>query len=142
MHGVPGFGWDVSTFVLSPVSLGRGLTMRRRLESESSELKKDLILRAFWSCLQLERFVQTLHRSEVLERLLIAYGSDILAELDLPPSGISRLEDSMPLPSSITDSSTTEGANEDNPSMWMYYLAQIALRKLLNRAHTSLYKRG
>lgn len=24
--------------------------------------------------------------------------------------------------------------------MWMYYLAQIALRKLLNRVHTALYK--
>lgn len=66
MHGVPSFGWDVSSFVLSLVGLGRGLTMRRKLENESSELKKDLILRAFWSCLQLERFVQTLHRSGVL----------------------------------------------------------------------------
>jgi hypothetical protein len=31
---------------------------------------------------------------------------------------------------------------EDDPLMWMYYLAQIALRKLLNRVHTALYKQG
>jgi len=28
VHGVPGFGWDVSSSVLSSVGLGRDLTMR------------------------------------------------------------------------------------------------------------------
>ncbi|CUS09213.1 unnamed protein product [Tuber aestivum] len=107
--------------ILVRIRSRQSLTVDRRLESGGSELRRDMILRVFWSCLQLE--------------------SDILAELDLPPSGISRLEDSMPLPSGITDSSSTEGTDEDNSLMWMYYLAQIALRKLLNRAHTSLYKR-
>jgi hypothetical protein len=74
---------------------------------------------------------------------LFLFLSDVLAELDLPPSGITRLEDSMALPSSIAlppayDSET----REDDPLMWMYYLAQIALRKLLNRAHTTLYTKG
>ncbi|KAG0131492.1 hypothetical protein HOY82DRAFT_608088 [Tuber indicum] len=68
--------------------MGCQILVRMRLEGESNELRRDLILRAFWSCLQLE--------------------SDVLAELDLPPSGISRLEDSMPLPSSVTDSSSIE----------------------------------
>lgn len=65
--------------------------------------------------------------------------SDVLAELDLPPSGISRLEDAMPLPSCVAHDAETK---EDDPLMWMYYLAQIALRKLLNRAHTTLYNKG
>jgi len=93
----------------------------RKLDSEKDSLRKDLILRAFWSCLQLE--------------------SDVLAELDLPPSGISRLEDSMLLPSGITmpPSPYTDTAADDQ-LIWMYYLAQIALRKLLNRVHTALYK--
>lgn len=65
--------------------------------------------------------------------------SDILAELDLPPSGISRLEDSMPLPSMIESS---DPVTNDKDEMYLYYLSQIALRKLLNRAHTTLYKEG
>ncbi|KAI9817330.1 MAG: hypothetical protein M1826_001645, partial [Phylliscum demangeonii] len=64
----------------------------------------------FWTCLQLE--------------------SDILAELDLPPSGISRLEEVMPFPMTQTS------------LMWSYYSAQIYLRKLLNRVHLTLYKPG
>lgn len=87
---------------------------------EKDEVRKDVILRLFWSCLQLE--------------------SDVLAELDLPPSGISRLEDSMPLPSGLSTDPIAGDLCEDDPLMWMYYLAQIALRKLLNRAHTALYK--
>ncbi|PWW75922.1 hypothetical protein C7212DRAFT_280477 [Tuber magnatum] len=63
--------------------MGCQILVRMRLESESNELRRDMTLRVFWSCLQLE--------------------SDILAELDLPPSGISRLEDSMPLPGGVTD---------------------------------------
>ena len=63
-----------------------------------------------------------------------------MAELDLPPSGISRLEDSMLLPSGLSTESYHGDVREDDPLMWMYYLAQIALRKLLNRVHTALYK--
>ncbi|RPA99602.1 hypothetical protein L873DRAFT_1827964 [Choiromyces venosus 120613-1] len=76
--------------------MGCQILVRMRLENGSNDLRNDLILRAFWSCLQLE--------------------SDILAELDLPPSGISRLEDSMPLPSAITDNLSTEDkAKLDSP---------------------------
>lgn len=70
------------------------------------------------------------------------FSSDVLAELDLPPSGISRLEDAMPLPSCIAQPAYDAETKEDDPLMWMYYLAQIALRKLLNRAHTTLYNKG
>lgn len=48
----------------------------------------------------------------------------------------------MPLPSSIALPAYDAEIKEDDPLMWMYYLAQIALRKLLNRAHTTLYNKG
>lgn len=73
---------------------------------------------------------------------MYSFFSDVLAELDLPPSGISRLEDAMPLPSCVALPAYDAETKEDDPLMWMYYLAQIALRKLLNRAHTTLYNKG
>ena len=75
-------------------------------------------------------------------RILTVLGSDVLAELDLPPSGISRLEDSMMLPGAVSSPSPFPETQEEDSLMWMYYLAQIALRKLLNRVHTALYKQG
>lgn len=105
---------------ISWACMGCQIMIRMKLATEKNALRKDLIIRAFWSCLQLE--------------------SDVLAELDLPPSGISRLEDSMLLPSGITSPpSPYTDIVADDPLMWMYYLAQIALRKLLNRVHTALY---
>jgi hypothetical protein len=47
----------------------------------------------------------------------------------------------MMLPDGITSPPTPyTDVVADDPLMWMYYLAQIALRKLLNRVHTALYK--
>ncbi|PGH33275.1 hypothetical protein GX50_03886 [[Emmonsia] crescens] len=80
--------------------------------------QKELINFAFWTCLQLE--------------------SDILAELDLPASGISRFEDRL-----YTEAGLFISANElqtPDPLTMIYYLAQIHLRKVLNRVHTELYK--
>ncbi|KAF8418428.1 hypothetical protein EV426DRAFT_707572 [Tirmania nivea] len=105
---------------ISWACMGCQVLVRMKLQQAKDEVRKDMILRLFWSCLQLE--------------------SDILAELDLPPSGISRLEDSMLLPSGHSTDSIDGDVCEDDPLMWMYYLAQIVLRKLLNRAHTALYK--
>ncbi|KAI9794155.1 MAG: hypothetical protein M1835_006745 [Candelina submexicana] len=83
---------------------------------EKKLARRDLIIFAFWTCLQLE--------------------SDILAELDLPHSGISRYEDSMPLPRGVT-----LGDHEHNkPIIMIYYSTQIHLRRILNRAHTALYQ--
>ncbi|KAI9883923.1 MAG: hypothetical protein M1823_004293 [Watsoniomyces obsoletus] len=84
--------------------------VRRTTFNKEAEQRNNLIIVAFWTCLQLE--------------------SDILAELDLPPSGISRLEEVMPFPLL------------QPVLMWAYYIAQIALRKLLNRVHYALYKPG
>ncbi|KAI5815805.1 hypothetical protein BZA77DRAFT_248134 [Pyronema omphalodes] len=66
---------------ISWACMGCQILVRTKLKSEKNPHRKDLILRAFWTCLQLE--------------------SDFLAELDLPPSGISRMEDEMSMPSGI-----------------------------------------
>ena len=62
--------------------------------------------------------------------------SDILAELTLPPSGLSRLEDRMELPKW----STLNYSEESQEHLVVhYYWAQIHIRKILNRAHSALY---
>ncbi|KAH8810796.1 hypothetical protein F5884DRAFT_749206 [Xylogone sp. PMI_703] len=61
--------------------------------------------------------------------------SQILAELEFPPSGISRLENSIPLPF------TGEDEREEAQKVYrLFLLAEIALRRLLNRVHSHLYK--
>ncbi|KAL2383271.1 hypothetical protein RJZ90_002730 [Blastomyces dermatitidis] len=63
---------------------------------------------------------------------------DILAELDLPASGISRFEDRV-----YTEAGLFISTNElqtPDPLTMIYYVAQIHLRKVLNRVHTELYK--
>ncbi|KAI9841557.1 MAG: hypothetical protein M1837_000603 [Sclerophora amabilis] len=82
----------------------------QRFDREGDASRKDLIIVAFWTCLQLE--------------------SDILAELDLPPSGISRLEEKITLPM---------GQSNLESEIWMYYYAQISLRRLLNRVHSAYH---
>ncbi|KAI9710171.1 MAG: hypothetical protein M1812_007502 [Candelaria pacifica] len=89
-----------------------------RFTHEKNLARQDLIILAFWTCLQLE--------------------SDLLAELDLPHSGISRYEDSIPLPKGVT--LRDHDSNHKKPAVMIYYSAQIYLRKILNRAHTALYR--
>lgn len=73
--------------------------------------RQNLVHRAFWSTLILE--------------------SDMLAELDLYPSGIARYEDYVPFPFRDEDSVAE--------SVRFHFLAQIAIRRLLNRMHAALY---
>lgn len=80
---------------------------------------RDLHNFAYWTCLQLE--------------------SDLLAELDIPASGISLSEDRIPIPKGKW--SIVQPNDPQNTMMMMlFYSAQIHLRKLLNRVHTYLYK--
>ncbi|KAK2762120.1 hypothetical protein FQN54_001127 [Arachnomyces sp. PD_36] len=72
---------------------------------------KESVNIAYWTCLQLE--------------------SDLLAELDLPASGISRLESDIEFP---------KGIHSPNSTMMFYHSAQIYLRKTLNFVHTDLYE--
>lgn len=81
---------------------------------------KELYQFAFWTCLQHE--------------------SDILAELDLANSGISRSEARISLPSGRKTLELPNTMEAPETKMMFFYSAQIHLRKVLNRIHTDLYK--
>ena len=95
---------------------------------ESSEYKsgdmrparRNLINFAFWSCLQLE--------------------SDVLAEIELPPSGISRYESSqrLEIPTRVTLDKVESSDSED---ILRFYSQQIQLRRTMNEVHTVLYEK-
>ena len=65
--------------------------------------------------------------------------SDILAELDLPASGITRYEQlySTDLPKGVT---LGDWSNPQLNEMMIYYSAQVQLRVILNRVHSLLYQ--
>lgn len=63
--------------------------------------------------------------------------SDLLAELDLPHSGIEAFEDTFTLPTGFEDIGTEPVGRDE---LW-YFLAEIALRRLLNRVSHMLYQR-
>ena len=88
-------------------------------KSSMKAAKRNLINFAFWSCLQLE--------------------SDILAEVELPPSGITRYEGPMhqEFPSKVTLEPIPE--TSDMHAALRFYSYQITLRRELNRVHKALY---
>ncbi|KAF3919948.1 hypothetical protein AA313_de0205041 [Arthrobotrys entomopaga] len=89
------------------------INQRLPIERQNDALR-DTMVRTFWSCVQLE--------------------SDLLAELDVPRSGITRLEGSETLRMTYDNKIT------DNPEMWLYFMAQYHIRKILNQVHSELYK--
>ncbi|KAJ6134380.1 hypothetical protein N7523_000702 [Penicillium sp. IBT 18751x] len=96
------------------------LVRQKRYERlDDNNTVKDLYNFAYWTCLQLE--------------------SDLLAELDIPASGISRSEGRMGLPKGVFIPIPDE-SGAPSTIMMMFYSAQIHLRKVLNRVHTDLYK--
>lgn len=90
-----------------------------KLNMEASDSYTDLVKFTFWTCLQLE--------------------SDILAELDLPASGITRYEQlySTNHPKGVTLGDWTDPQQNE---MMIYYSAQVQLRVILNRVHSLLYQ--
>lgn len=56
----------------------------------------------------------------------------------LRPSGISKDEERIGLPSQIYPELPLDPPEEMN---WLYYSAQIQLRKILNRTHLALYSK-
>ncbi|KAF7139663.1 hypothetical protein CNMCM5793_007262 [Aspergillus hiratsukae] len=82
--------------------------------------QKDLYNFAYWTCLQLE--------------------SDLLAELDLPASGISCAASRISLPKGHFTLALPNEISAPSTMMMFFYSAQIHLRKVLNRVHTDLYK--
>lgn len=90
---------------------------------------------------------------ELCERIYwnaLLFESDLLAELDLPHSGIVSYEDNVGLPGGFVPASTpassllVDNTDLDPPpgrdELW-YFLAEIALRRLLNRVSQLIYSR-
>lgn len=100
---------------------------------------KDLHDFAYWTCLQLERWANGRKLNPLFDHTLTT-SSDILAELDLPASGISRSEGRIDLPKGHFTLRLPQ--NPKNSTMMFFYSAQIHLRKVLNQIHTDLYKVG
>ncbi|KAI1112662.1 hypothetical protein F5Y14DRAFT_452798 [Nemania sp. NC0429] len=96
--------------VLRP-SLGR---LSRLGQCDVDSRRDNQLSYAFWTCLQLE--------------------SDILAELQLPQSGILAYESQMPWPNSLF--AVNQGVETE---VVQGYLAQLHLRKQLNKVHDLLY---
>ncbi|KAF2268580.1 hypothetical protein CC78DRAFT_613285 [Lojkania enalia] len=61
--------------------------------------------------------------------------SDLLAELDLPHSGIGQFEETVSLPTGFED---LGGESLGRDELW-YFLSEIALRRLLNKVSSTLY---
>lgn len=90
---------------------------------------------------------------ELCERVYwnaLLFESDLLAELDLPHSGIVQFEESIGLPSGFANYENYEQLDEGPDSanaqlvgrdeLW-YFLAEIALRRLLNRVSQLIYSK-
>lgn len=80
---------------------------------------------------------------ELVTRLswnILMIESDLLAELDMPHSGISQFEEMMELPQRFDFDfpSSPYGFSPGTDNLW-YFLAEIALRRLLNRVSHLLY---
>jgi hypothetical protein len=79
---------------------------------------------------------------ELVERIYwnaLLFESDLLAELDLPHSGVVQFEENVGLPGGF------EGEEQDQDQvgrddLW-YFLAEIALRRLLNRVSQLIYSK-
>jgi Fungal Zn(2)-Cys(6) binuclear cluster domain len=85
------------------------------------EARRNLINFAFWSCLQLE--------------------SDILAEVELPPSGITRYESTQhaEIPTGVTLDQAPDATGQQD--ILRFYSYQIQLRRTMNEVHSALYKK-
>ncbi|KEY71343.1 hypothetical protein S7711_10149 [Stachybotrys chartarum IBT 7711] len=78
------------------------------------------------------------HQRELVERIYwntFHFESDLLTELDLPHSGAVQFEEDIGLPSGFE---AEEGEQVGRDELW-YFLAEIALRRLLNRVSQLLY---
>ena len=66
--------------------------------------------------------------------------SDILAELDIPPSGIQEVQDVVPYPKGTMAPGGYIPGEVQPPEILLYYSAQLYLRKLLNDIQKELYQ--
>ncbi|TLD35221.1 putative phosphoribomutase [Venturia nashicola] len=68
----------------------------------------------------------------------LLFESDLLAELELPHSGIVQYEDIVGLPTHFEDGENESAGVDD----LRYFLAEIALRRLLNRVSNMIYSKS
>ena len=81
------------------------------------------------------------HSKELCKRVYwnaLLFESDLLAELDLPHSGIVDLEETVGLPGGFKEEDDESPGSDE---LW-YFLAEIALRRLLNRVSHTVYSKG
>jgi hypothetical protein len=115
----------------------------KRFPGTMNNKRRELIKYSYWSCLQLERF--TFSHVDELGTCTDWWNSDILAEMQLPQSGISRYESFMNafLPDGVHFFDEGNGAYQTDQMVdaveLKYYWAQIHLRITLNSVHNSLY---
>jgi hypothetical protein len=87
----------------------------------TNEYQNSIVL-ASWACVDLE--------------------SEILAELDLPPSGIASIEDCLLMPLVFPDVSGGREDTSQSTETLLRFTSQLYLRKQLNQAHRQLYGTG
>ncbi|KAJ5914512.1 hypothetical protein N7504_003395 [Penicillium tannophilum] len=102
------------------------LSMLTNHDVNYDEWEGDMKSRVYWNCLMNETI--------------------LVQELHLPPSGISRLEEKVPIPKFIGFAATGYGANRyplsnvvDDSYFQYHFLAQVAHRIILTRIRHSLY---
>lgn len=95
-------------------------------QAKIKDKRHNLIVLASWTCLQLE--------------------SDILAEMRLPSSGITTLEDVLPMPQNMQDNEDADyqgvkltQESDSDGRILVLYTAQMFLRKRLNQIHKEMY---
>lgn len=80
------------------------------------------------------------HQKELVERIYwnaLLFESDLLAELDLPHSGVVQFEENVGLPCGFEGEEADQVGRDE---LW-YFLAEIALRRLLNRVSQLIYSK-
>ncbi|KJZ79814.1 hypothetical protein HIM_00528 [Hirsutella minnesotensis 3608] len=78
------------------------------------------------------------HLRELVERIYwnaLLFESDLLGEMDLPHSGVVQLEEQVGLPGGFEGDAEEQVARDE---LW-FFLAEIALRRLLNRVSQLIY---
>lgn len=91
----------------------------KRSHEFSTDEHRGSIVRAAHTCIQLE--------------------SDILAELDLPSSGIVRLETMLPMPGALPGVTSSRDDPGRSTTILFHFISQVYLRIRLNQIHGQLY---
>ena len=116
---------DSWTFIQSACRACFFLVRDPTFAKEKDSKRVNLIRFAYWTCLQLE--------------------SDILAELDLQPSGIQRLDSyRIGLPKGVVEDTSEISMDQGpaNDTVTIFYSHQLFLRKMLNEWQKVLYPPG